>query len=168
MGVVVLSFRGSAGCHVLPARLHVYEPRCVPRRDRGRQPPRQRGNGDIQGALLALTSSCLSYGRIPFSLTGLPPTGGFIGKFYLFAAVIKQKYYWLALIGVLNSVVALYYYARIIKTMFLEEALDDTKISVQVFPVVLLILLAIPTILLGIYWAPVKNLVDLSSQLLHP
>gem|GEM_PF-4627642 len=68
----------------------------------------------------------------------------------------------------MNSVVALYYYARIIKTMFLEEALDDTKISVQVFPVVLLILLAIPTILLGIYWAPVKNLVDLSSQLLHP
>jgi NADH-quinone oxidoreductase subunit N len=103
-----------------------------------------------------------------FSLTGLPPTGGFIGKFYLFAAVIKQEYYWLALIGVLNSVVALYYYARIIKTMFLEEAVDDTRLSVPAFPVVVLILLAIPTILLGIYWAPIKDFVDVSFQMLLP
>ena len=54
-----------------------------------------------------------------FSLTGLPPTGGFVGKFYLFAAVIKKEYYWLALIGIINSVVSLYYYARIIKAMYL-------------------------------------------------
>lgn len=101
-----------------------------------------------------------------FSLTGLPPTGGFIGKFYLFAAVIRQKYYWLALIGVLNSVIALYYYARIVKAMFLEEALDDTKVQVSTFPALVLILLAIPTLLLGIYWAPVKNFVDVSFQML--
>ncbi|MFQ6103337.1 MAG: NADH-quinone oxidoreductase subunit N [Candidatus Glassbacteria bacterium] len=103
-----------------------------------------------------------------FSLTGLPPTGGFVGKFYLFAAVIKEEYYWLAVIGVINSVIALYYYARIIKAMFLEEALDDTRISIPAFPVVVLILLAIPTLLLGIYWAPVKNFVDLSFQMLLP
>jgi NADH-quinone oxidoreductase subunit N len=103
-----------------------------------------------------------------FSLTGLPPTGGFIGKFYLFAAVIKQRYYWLALIGVLNSVIALYYYARIIKTMFLEEAIENTKIRVSAFPVTVLILLAIPTILLGLYWAPVKQFVDFSYRLFLP
>jgi NADH-quinone oxidoreductase subunit N len=47
-----------------------------------------------------------------FSLIGLPPSAGFIGKLYLFAAVIQEKYYWLAVVGVLNSVVSLYYYAR--------------------------------------------------------
>jgi formate hydrogenlyase subunit 3/multisubunit Na+/H+ antiporter MnhD subunit len=45
-----------------------------------------------------------------FSLAGLPPLAGFIGKFYLFAAVIEGQFYWLALVGVLNSVVSLYYY----------------------------------------------------------
>jgi NADH-quinone oxidoreductase subunit N len=101
-----------------------------------------------------------------FSLTGLPPTGGFIGKFYLFAAVIKQKYYWLALIGVLNSVIALYYYARIVKAMFLEEARDSSKVPVSAFPATVLVLLAVPVLLLGIYWAPVKDFVDVSFQML--
>ena len=55
-----------------------------------------------------------------FSLTGLPPTAGFIGKFYLFAAVINAgtQYYWIAIIGVLNSVISLYYYMRIVKVMY--------------------------------------------------
>ena len=58
-----------------------------------------------------------------FSLTGLPPTAGFIGKFYLFAAVINAgaQYYWIAIIGVLNSVISLYYYMRIVKVMYFNE-----------------------------------------------
>ena len=49
------------------------------------------------------------------SLTGLPPTAGFIGKVYLFAALIESKsFYWLALVGILNSVVSLFYYFNII------------------------------------------------------
>ncbi|MGH7828737.1 MAG: NADH-quinone oxidoreductase subunit N, partial [Candidatus Binatia bacterium] len=60
-----------------------------------------------------------------FSLTGLPPTVGFIGKFYLFTAVIDAKLYALAVIGVLNSVVSLYYYARIVKYMYFEDPADD-------------------------------------------
>jgi NADH-quinone oxidoreductase subunit N len=57
-----------------------------------------------------------------FSLAGIPPLAGFIGKFYLFAAVIRGEFYALALIGALNSVVSLYYYARIVRTMFLDLA----------------------------------------------
>ena len=56
-----------------------------------------------------------------FSLAGLPPLAGFVGKFYLFAAVIERHFYLLALVGVLNSVVSLYYYARIVKAMFLDQ-----------------------------------------------
>ena len=56
-----------------------------------------------------------------FSLTGLPLTTGFIGKFYLFAAVIRGQFYVLAIVGILNSVVSLYYYLRPIRTMFFEQ-----------------------------------------------
>ena len=51
------------------------------------------------------------------ALTGLPPTAGFVGKFYIFAAVIEagSKFYWLAFVGVINSVVSLYYYIRVVK-----------------------------------------------------
>ena len=58
-----------------------------------------------------------------FSLTGLPPFAGFIGKFFLFAAVIKQGglFVILAVVAALNSVISLYYYAKIVKTMFLDS-----------------------------------------------
>ena len=101
-----------------------------------------------------------------FSLTGLPPTGGFVGKFYLFAAVIKGKYYWLAIVGVLNSVVSLYYYARIVKVMFLEDALTDEKVVISTLHTVLLTLLVIPTVLLGVYFVPLVKLADKSLELL--
>jgi NADH-quinone oxidoreductase subunit N len=56
-----------------------------------------------------------------FSLAGLPPLAGFVGKFYVFAAGIEGRFYALVVVGVLNSVVSLYYYARVVKTMFLDE-----------------------------------------------
>ena len=56
------------------------------------------------------------------SLTGLPPTAGFIGKFYIFAALIKggNSFYWLVFAGGINSVVSLYYYLKVVKVMFLK------------------------------------------------
>jgi NADH-quinone oxidoreductase subunit N len=56
-----------------------------------------------------------------FSLAGLPPFAGFIGKLYVFAAGITGHLYWLVVWGALNSVVSLYYYARIVKLMFLDQ-----------------------------------------------
>jgi NADH-quinone oxidoreductase subunit N len=55
------------------------------------------------------------------SLAGIPPLAGFMGKFYVLSAAIKAKYYWLAVIGVLNSVVAVYYYLRVIMYMYFRE-----------------------------------------------
>ena len=62
------------------------------------------------------------------ALTGLPPTAGFVGKFYIFAAVIEagSKFYWLAFVGVINSVVSLYYYIRVVKHMYLSGERSDT------------------------------------------
>ena len=66
-----------------------------------------------------------------FSLTGLPPFAGFVGKFYLFAAGDPgaASTCW-SLIGVLNSVVSLYYYARIVRAMFLDQpAAGDAPVA---------------------------------------
>ncbi len=93
-----------------------------------------------------------------FSLTGIPLTIGFIGKFYLFAAVIKGKFYWLALVGVLNAVVSLYYYMGPIKTMFLDTPNgDEGTVTFDFWNYGLMGVLACATIILGIYWAPVMS-----------
>src|SRR5688572_11544352 len=55
------------------------------------------------------------------SLGGIPPTAGFMGKFWLFGAAIDAGYYWLAMIGVLNSAVSLYYYIRVVVFMYVKE-----------------------------------------------
>jgi NADH-quinone oxidoreductase subunit N len=55
------------------------------------------------------------------SLAGIPPLAGFMGKFYVLSAAIRAEYYWLAVIGVLNSVVAVYYYLRVVMYMYFRE-----------------------------------------------
>ncbi len=84
-----------------------------------------------------------------FSLTGIPPFAGFFGKWLLFNAVISKGLYWLAFIGLLNSVVSLYYYARIIKAMYLESAEDTDIFSFSKSTFALLGVFVIPTILIG-------------------
>jgi NADH-quinone oxidoreductase subunit N len=64
-----------------------------------------------------------------FSLAGVPPTAGFMAKFYVFSAAVKAGYYWLAVIGVLNSVVAAYYYLRVIIYMYFREPEKELAIS---------------------------------------
>ena len=59
---------------------------------------------------------------ILFSMAGIPPLAGFFGKFYIFLAAIEAGYYILALLGVLASAVAAYYYIRIVKLMYFDEA----------------------------------------------
>ena len=97
------------------------------------------------------------------SLTGLPPTAGFIGKFYLFAAVIEAgpQYYWLAFVGVLNSVISLYYYFRVVKHMyFVGERSETVEMPESNLVTFVLLSLAIPTFIFGWYFAPVANWVS--------
>jgi NADH-quinone oxidoreductase subunit N len=62
---------------------------------------------------------------ILFSMAGVPPLAGFFAKFYVFAAAIKAGLYPLAIIGVLASVIAAYYYLRVVKIMFFDEAQQE-------------------------------------------
>ncbi|NOY77848.1 MAG: NADH-quinone oxidoreductase subunit N, partial [Calditrichaeota bacterium] len=99
-----------------------------------------------------------------FSLTGLPPFAGFIGKVYLFAAVIQQQWYILAVIGVLNSVVSLYYYANVVKVMFLDQPEDTPPIPIALYNKVLVWIFLVPTLVLGLYWSPVINFTSQSIR----
>jgi NADH-quinone oxidoreductase subunit N len=60
-----------------------------------------------------------------FSLAGMPPTAGFIGKFYLFSGAIQKGYIWLAVIGVLNSAASVYYYLRVMVYMYMKDPTEE-------------------------------------------
>jgi NADH-quinone oxidoreductase subunit N len=66
-----------------------------------------------------------------FSLAGVPPMAGFMAKFYVFSAAVKAGYYWLAVIGVLNSAVAAYYYLRVLIYMYFRDA--EKELTVEGF-----------------------------------
>jgi NADH-quinone oxidoreductase subunit N len=97
------------------------------------------------------------------SLTGLPPTAGFIGKLYLFAALIRAKLIWLAIVGVLNSVVSLYYYVRIFRNMFLRDAEGPAEpLTFEFSNTFVLLVLLLPTLVLGLYFGPLVEFAQYS------
>jgi NADH-quinone oxidoreductase subunit N len=78
-----------------------------------------------------------------FSLAGIPPTAGFMAKFYVFSAAVKADYYWLAIIGVLNSAVAAYYYLRVLIYMYFREPEKAPEIKGFSATAVLAIIIAV-------------------------
>ncbi len=84
------------------------------------------------------------------SLTGIPPFGGFIGKYKLFAAAVESGFSWLAVVGVLASAVSAYYYLRVVIFMFMREAQSERQFDgVKLTPT--LIFIALLVFLLGIF-----------------
>src|SRR3977135_1278255 len=85
------------------------------------------------------------------SLGGIPPTAGFMGKFWLFSAAIDSGYVWLAVIAVLNSAISLYYYIRLVVFMYLKkETMGSEPIASPSLTFALVVAVA-ATIVLGIY-----------------
>ncbi len=81
-----------------------------------------------------------------FSMAGIPPTAGFIGKFLIFKAAVHEGYYWLTILGVLNSAASVYYYLRVIVTMYFKPEPDTPVVeSLRAGPSV-----ALATLLAGI------------------
>ena len=103
------------------------------------------------------------------SLTGVPPFAGFVGKFYLFTAVMDRQWFWLVILAALNSVVSLYYYFKVVKAMFLTKPADDADTSplrLHWLQYTVLGALAIPTLALGLFFGPFKDLADNAIRLL--
>lgn len=98
------------------------------------------------------------------ALTGLPPTAGFVAKYYLFAALIERGaasggtlFYAMALLVVTNSVISLAYYARVIRAMYLERASRAAGPPPWHVHSAVLVILALPVLWWGIYWAPLRE-----------
>ncbi|MCC7372345.1 MAG: NADH-quinone oxidoreductase subunit N [Chloroflexi bacterium] len=88
------------------------------------------------------------------SLAGLPPLAGFFSKLYLFFAAAQAGLYITVVWGVLNSAISLYYYARVIKSMYLAEPTSDEKVQIQIAPAVSLAAATIGVLVIGLLSEP--------------
>jgi NADH-quinone oxidoreductase subunit N len=96
-----------------------------------------------------LLAACLTI--FMFSLIGIPLTGGFLGKFYIFTAAISAHLVWLVILGVINSVLSAGYYLRVVKVMYMNEARTDVALPpVPASLAFVLTVTAVGTVYLGI------------------
>lgn len=96
-----------------------------------------------------------------FSLAGVPPLAGFMGKYFVFGAAIQDGFIWLAVIGILSSVLGAFYYIRLIWFMFFRE--NETPVAVatkRVLPFVGVGVMALLVVLLGVYPSLVLDLIN--------
>jgi NADH-quinone oxidoreductase subunit N len=107
---------------------------------------------------LALTLSLIS-------LIGLPPTAGFIAKFYIFTGAVGNSLLWLVIVAVINSVVSAYYYLRVVKVMWLGEPLQEGGLPA---PLALRLALAVSSLgilVLGIAPAFIMRLTEMATRM---
>ena len=94
------------------------------------------------------------------ALAGLPPTSGFIAKFYILATIIESKtYYWLAIVAIINTVISLYYYFNLARSMFLEKESKVKCKKPDIFITVIIIFTSIQGVLFYIYWSELYELI---------
>jgi NADH-quinone oxidoreductase subunit N len=99
------------------------------------------------------------------SLTGIPITAGFVGKFYLFNAAVSSGWVWLALVGVVMSVVSAYYYLRVVVAMYMRDPVgEDTWAPVSLASRLALGISVALTLFLGIYPAPLLDLARAAAR----
>lgn len=85
-----------------------------------------------------------------FSLTGIPPTAGFIGKFYLFMAAVNAGYTWLAVVAVIFSAISAYFYLRIVMYMYMKEPKGEVTLSTSMPSQVALALTVLAVLIIGV------------------
>lgn len=100
------------------------------------------------------------------SLTGLPPTGGFVAKLYIFGAAVNGGWMWLVIVAGVTTIISLFYYIRVVRNMFFFKPEGDVKkVQFGTVSTVVLMLLLIPTLVLGIYFEPVLEFAKHSIQM---
>ena len=92
------------------------------------------------------------------SLIGIPPTIGFMAKIYIFGAAVETNLTWLAFVGVINSVISAYYYLRVVKTMFLNSASEQSPIKPSIGPLSAAVISIVGTVAFGLYPRPIIEL----------
>lgn len=96
------------------------------------------------------------------SLAGIPPTAGFLGKYYIFLALIETGHYFLAVIATLYVAVAVYYYFRIVRSIFQTEATTEQPLTTSFGLRVAAVASGVLTLAIGLYPEPFLNLAQTS------
>lgn len=101
------------------------------------------------------------------SLTGIPPTAVFVGKFYLLAAAVDNGLLWLAVVGIINSVISLYYYVGVIRAMYVMPAPTESPVPEPATLQVALGIAGLGTLVIGLYPQPIIDLAKNATLLLR-
>ena len=101
------------------------------------------------------------------SLAGIPPMAGFAGKFYLFSGAIQSGYIWLAFVGLIMSMVSVYYYLNVSRVMYIGSNDGGETLAVPVMARLALLVCLAGTLLIGIYPEPLSHFAELAVQVLR-
>jgi NADH:ubiquinone oxidoreductase subunit 2 (subunit N) len=122
---------------------------------------------DYAGLAQRAPVSALLMAIFMLSLTGIPPTAVFFGKFYVFAAAIDNGLLWLAVVGIVNSVISLYYYVGVIRAMYVMPAPSPDPLMEPAALQVALGVAGLGTLVIGLYPDPVIALARSAAFLLR-
>ena len=111
-----------------------------------------------------LLASALTLSLI--SLIGLPPTAGFIAKFYIFSGAVNNGLLWLVIIAVIASVISAYYYLRVVKVMWLDKPVSEGKVPSSAAPRLALAISCLGILILGIAPAFMMKIAETAASML--
>ena len=121
---------------------------------------------DLAGLSRSHPMVALAMAIFMFSMAGIPPLAGFFGKFYIFLAAIEAHLYALAVIGVLSSVVAAYYYLRIVKVMYFDDLVESLDRPIGREMAAVLVGTGLVILLFFAFLAPVVSGADVAAAAL--
>ncbi len=116
---------------------------------------------DLSGISKKHPILAISFLIILFSLAGIPPLGGFFAKFYVFSAVVEQKMYVLAIIGLLTTVISAFYYLRIIKIIYFDDSIISFDASKNKFAQLSIFISCSILLTFFLYPSALNNVVDM-------
>jgi NADH-quinone oxidoreductase subunit N len=129
---------------------------------------------DCKGLVHRAPLAAVAFAICLFSLTGLPPFAGFTAKWFLFYAVVERIagpgggwYFVLAIIAALNTAVSLYFYARIIRAMFLDAPRSETAIEPRFGQQLMLGTCSVLLLVFGVWWNPIVSWSQASLAMLR-
>jgi NADH-quinone oxidoreductase subunit N len=122
---------------------------------------------DLSGLYFRQPAAAVAMLLFMLSLGGIPPTAGFMGKFWIFSAAIDADLAWLAIVGVVNSAISIFYYLRVVVFMWFKEDVVGSEIQMGPAMATAIAVAAIGTVLFGVYPQPLFELAEAGASTLN-